>query len=624
MNLTAGLNSNQKLAVEHNEGACVVVSSAGSGKTTVLTKRIANLIQSGVDPKNILAVTFTKKASIEMSERLETLIGGKAEDVTMGTFHSVCFQIARDNYKNVKFDLAQDWWQLKTAKEIMGSPSTKNPHGLNINGYKPRQLLGFISYQKNNLRSPKDELIMKGFPAFMEDKMRKAYALYEKLKVADKKIDFDDMLTMAYVLLRDKKDVREYYQDKFHYILVDEYQDTNIAQEEILKLLSGKHKNIFVVGDDKQSLYSFRGGVVDLIIDFEKNWDAKVIPLNINYRSTHNIVEWSNRLIGHNTKQLKIDSVAHKPEYEDPIVFMAHDEDEEAEMIAKEIETIMAEGYKPDDFAILYRTNAQSRPLEEQMVKRNIPYVLLGSQNFYNRKEIKDIIAYLVLAKNPHIDHAFERIVNVPSRYLGKAYVELLNRYANSNGLSLYDAVADSDYSAQWRYKQSGDLYNIITRLHDMCESGMKPKELIGVIRKITGYDDHLLSEDSLDPDGDMDKLDNLNQLQNSAGQFNTVSEFLTYVDSMSRETKDTEEKGKVKLMTIHRSKGLEFPVVFLSGVTDGILPHGKADSEEEERRVCYVGMTRAEKLLYMSYTQFYAGQPVERSTFIDEASGYI
>lgn len=622
MSITTGLNKNQVLAVEHTDGACVVVSSAGSGKTTVLTKRICNLIENGVEAKNILAVTFTKKASIEMRDRLDSLMGRDAQEVTMGTFHGICFQMVRDNYRGTKFELAQDWWQMKTAKEIISAPTQKNPNGVNLGKMLPRQLLQFISMQKNNLVSPRDELYMKNTPAFLEGKLRQAYTLYEKMKTADKKIDFDDMLTMAYVLLRDKKDVRDYYQDKFKYILVDEYQDTNIAQEEILKLLSGKHHNIFVVGDDKQSLYSFRGGVVDLIIDFEKNWDAKVIPLNINYRSSTNIVEWSNRLISHNSKQLKIESIANKPTFEDPIVFRAFDEDDEAIMIAKEIESTMAEGYKPDDFAILYRTNSQSRALEEQMVRRNIPYILLGSHNFYNRREIKDIIAFMVLAKNPRADHAFERIVNVPTRYLGKAYMEALNRYADINGLSLFDAVQESGLGNQWRYKSSLELHNLLTRLNKLVETGMPPKALIEQIRRLTGYDAYLVADDSIDPEGDLDKLSNIEQLQNSAGAFTRVEDFLTYVDSMSRATKDTEETGKVKLMTIHKSKGLEFPVVFLAGLSEDILPHGNADSIEEERRVCYVGMTRAEKLLYMSHIDSYNGKSLKPSRFLNEASG--
>lgn len=623
MNLTAGLNSNQKLAVEHNEGACVVVSSAGSGKTTVLTKRIVKLTQDGVNPENIVAVTFTKKASTEMMERLTGLIGKKAEDVTMGTFHSVCFSIVKAHYRNSRFELAKDWWQMKTAKAVLSAQTPKNPYGVNLGKMKPRQLLSFISMQKNNLVSTKGELVMGNYPSFLEDKLRKAYENYETLKKNDKLIDFDDMLTMAYVLLRDKEEVREYYQNKFEYILVDEYQDTNIAQEEILRLLSGKHGNIFVVGDDKQSLYSFRGGVVDLIIDFEKNWDAKVIPLNINYRSSANIVEWSNRLISHNRKQLKIDSVANKPEYEEPIVFGAFDEDEEAILIAKEIESVMAEGYKPDDFAILYRTNSQSRALEEQMVKRNIPYVLLGSRNFYARKEIQDMIAYMVLAKNPNIDHAFERVVNTPSRYLGKAYLESLNRYADINDMSLYNAVQESGLAMQWRYQQSLSFHDIITRLNKMVEGGMPPNKLIMNIRKLTGYDEYLTDNDSDNQEDEMNKLENLEQLQTSAGAFNTVGEFLTYIDSMSKASEDKDEKGKVKLMTVHRSKGLEFPVVFLAGVSEGILPHGMAEDVEEERRVCYVGMTRAEKLLYMSYTEFYNNKEAGESQFINEARNY-
>lgn len=619
-------NENQKRAINFMDGACCVIATAGSGKTATLTYRIANLIEHGVKPENILAVTFSKKASEEMKNRLASLVED-SDEVNIGTFHSICYRILRDEWNILNnplkdAELAPDWWQKKTVKEIMSPPTNKFPNGINLN-WIPRQALSFISFQKNNLISPNDNLIINSNLYFMENKLRKLYKLYEERKNFEKKIDFDDMLIMCYKLFMEYPDILEKYQNMFKYILVDEYQDTNLVQSEILRLLAQKHHNLFVVGDDAQAIYGFRGSNVNLIINFKEDWDAEVIPLDINYRSTANIVEWSNELIKNNVNQIPKDVKPNKDKYQDPVIFRETTEEDEAKTIAREISNLIEnESYKPKDFAILYRTNAQSRALEEALMENKIPYVVMGSGNFYKRKEIKDIIAYLKLCVDPHNDLALERIINTPNRYLGKSFMVTLENYAGEHDLSLYEALKSCPACFEWRYKKANDLYRLINQLGELKNEN--PKDVIMQIRKLTGYDDWLLQDDTSNEQSDeYERIENLNALAYGSSRFDNIQDFLNYIDyaENNNKTKGT-EADKVKLMSIHKSKGLEFPVVFIVGVNNGVLPHKNAilDEEiEEERRLFYVAMTRAEKLLYISYTDFYMRQIAGKSDFIKE-----
>ncbi|WP_336786884.1 ATP-dependent helicase [Paenibacillus sp. MMO-177] len=621
-----GFNENQVKAVLHKDGACVVIAGAGSGKTRVLTHRIQNLIENGVRPEEILSMTFTKKAAEEMKDRLASLIGMDAELVTLGTFHSVFFRLLKEewgaennNLKNA--DIAPDWWSKKVMKEIISPPSQKFPYGLNLQ-IEPRAGLSFIGRQKNSLIHPDETLEMPEGMEFMEDKLRKMYKEYEKRKKIDNKIDFDDMLILAYDKLVSSPSFLGRCRERFRYVLVDEYQDTNRAQDQILRLICGEHRNIFVVGDDKQSIYGFRSAIVDLIINFKQDWDAEMIPLNINYRSTANIVEWANRLIKNNTKQVPIETIASKARYKDPVIVTAFDEDEEAEIITDEIVTHMMDGHQPKDFAILYRTNAQSRALEEAMIKAKLPYVVLGSANFYDRKEIKDMLAYLRLAVDLNDDDSLKRIINTPNRFLGKAFADAIDVYSNRYGISLHEALLKAPVSSEWRYQGAKPLYMLLQRIHDAeCSTA----ELFRMIRDETDYDNWLIKDDSGN-DGEEtenDRLENINSLMSAAHKYPDVKDFLEYIDTVAnRKNENKGDENKIKLMSIHRSKGLEFPVVFVAGVGQELLPHRNAVSDadiEEERRLMYVAMTRAEKLLYISFCVNYQQKECGASMFIEE-----
>lgn len=620
-----GFNPNQVKAVLHKDGSCVVIAGAGSGKTRVLTHRIQNLIEKGVRPEYILSMTFTKKAAEEMKDRLASLIGMDAELVTMGTFHSVFYRLLKEewssennNLKNA--DIAPDWWSKKVMKDIISPPSTKFPYGLNI-PIEPRAALAFIGTQKNSLIHVYDTLAMPVGAEFMEDKFRKMYEQYEKRKKTENKIDFDDMLIMAYDKMVASPTFLGRVRDRFRYVLVDEYQDTNRAQEAILELICGEHRNLFVVGDDKQSVYGFRAALVELIIGFKERWDAEMFALNINYRSTANIVEWANRLIKNNVNQVKIETIASKPRYKDPQIIAAVDEDEEAEIISDEIVTLMMDGYQPKDFAIVYRTNAQSRSLEEAMIKAKLPYVVIGSASFYDRKEIKDMLAYLRLASDLGDDESLSRIINTPNRFLGKSYLDAITAHANRYDITLHEALVKAPVSSEWRYQGAKQLFQLLLKVNDAdCTTA----ELMRMIRDETDYDNWLVKDDAdSGEETENERLENLNSLMSAAHKHPKVADFLEYIDSVANKKKDNKfDDNKIKLMSIHRSKGLEFPVIFIAGVSHELLPHKNAVSDEdveEERRLMYVAMTRPEKLLYISYCINYQQKEAGASIFIEE-----
>lgn len=624
-------NQNQKQAILHSNGACLVLASAGSGKSTVLTNRIANLIENhNVEPSSILAVTFTKKSAEDMQEKLRNIIGDKADSVNMGTFHSICFSLLRNETTQAKIrQVAPVWWQTKVVKEAMMPKSNKYPNGVNLN-WTPRQALSFIGYQKNNLIDYEDESKFK-IPQsidFLREKLQKIYKQYELQKREDNYLDFDDMLTGCYALLKNNPKIREKYQDKYQYILVDEFQDTNKAQNEILKMLGEKHQNVFVVGDDLQSIYGFRAGDVSIILNFENEWnDTQKYILDTNYRSTTDIVEWSNKLIKNNTKQFDKISVAHSPKYIEPIIKYYNNAEEEAKHTAVKIKEMLSKGYIENDFAVLYRTNVQSKAIEEALAKENILYQVIGSFNFYNRKEIKDMTAFLKLSQNPDDDESFERVCNKPNRYLGKAFLDKIKAYSYKNNTSLYKAMCQNrETKAHWQYKNGINfLETFINDLYELKEEN--PSKLLRYIREETEYDDYFINTYD-EEDANEEILEGLNSLTQTALKFTTAKELLNYIEEMQNISIKQEEdkRAKVKLMSLHKSKGLEFPIVFLIGMNDGIMPHSKSlddlEQLEEERRLAYVGMTRAKKLLYMSWTQEYNKQTWEKSRFLDELIG--
>jgi DNA helicase-2/ATP-dependent DNA helicase PcrA len=909
MNLN-GLNPAQKEAVMHNDGPCCVVAGAGSGKTKVLTTRIARMIEDGIPANNILAVTFTRKAAAEMQERLYQLVGAAAEDVHMGTFHSICYRILREEWKEHRatpYEPAQESWQKRIIRSILAPPGKNNPWGMNWN-LDVTQAIGWISWQKNNLITPEDEHLER---TVTPEKHRRLYQLYEELKERERKLDFDDMLLWCYQMLKNPA-VREKWAGRFRYILVDEYQDTNVAQNAILKLLAQPLNNVFVVGDARQcqppgtmvltpnglrdiaelkdgdevyswdrnvqrvtkvprkikvgirhyegnlirisvdgkttrctpnhkflarwaskpkdlwvcylmyrqdrgfrvgwcqlfdnrgnyhlgtrarlekaektwilsyhtdkaeasaqesiisirygiptvmfepnakftplyqdkvvemvfaaadpqaglkclvdhgldfdlpiypypgkriwdhagrptifqvyaanlspwmslpmpeeqvwekiesvsresysgpvysldvedthnyvadgivtlnSIYEWRCARPEFILNFEKEWPgARVIILDINYRSSTNIVQFSNQLIQKAAIEYPGICQANRGVTDDPILMHADDEDDEAQQIAEEIKTLVTgqqEGvpsngtqYTPwgyGDIAILYRTNAQARALEDALIRAQIPYVVYGAVGFYNRKEVKDILAYLRIVVDPNDTEAIARVINVPSRFLGKAFFQKAQEYAYKQGIPLLQALGECPEAGQWRYRQVKDFLWCIDTLRKESQF-RSPADMVMRVRNITGYDAWLLEEEGTEEGNDTDRLENLNALANAATRFGSLEEFLNYAEQVS--SRNVEENGgdKVALMTIHKAKGLEFPVVFVAGMSNGLLPHRKAiqyddgeivpESIEEERRLCYVAMTRAKDRLYLSSIQQYLGKPLEQSIFLND-----
>ncbi|MGB9885852.1 MAG: ATP-dependent helicase [Moorellales bacterium] len=621
-----GLNPAQKEAVLHGDGPCCVVAGAGSGKTRVLIYRIARLIEDGVPANSILAVTFTRKAAGEMQERLYQLIGAAAEDVNMGTFHSICYRILREEWK-VPYEPVQESWQKRVVRKILAPPGKDNPYGMNWD-LDVNHALGWISWQKNNLITWRDNLERTVTP----EKHRELYRLYEQIKEQERKLDFDDMLLWCYQILQNPA-IRKKWAGRFRYILVDEYQDTNVAQNAILKLLAHPHNNVFVVGDARQAIYEWRAARPEFILNFEKVWPgARIIILDINYRSTDNIVRFSNQLIQKAALKYPGLCQANREAAEDPIIMYAEDEDEEAQQIAEEIKTLVTDQtdgdakYKYGDIAILFRTNAQARAIEDALIKTQIPYVVYGATGFYQRKEVKDILAYLRIALDPYDEEAIARVINVPSRFLGKAFLQKAQEYARKEGIPLLLALGECPEASQWRYRQVRDFLWCIDTLRR--ESAYNPPaDMVMRVREVTGYDAWLREEEGVEEGNDTDRLENLNALANAALRFRDLKEFLDYAEQVSR--RNVEENGgdKVALMTIHKAKGLEFPVVFVAGLSNGLLPHRKAiqyqdgeiipESIEEERRLCYVAMTRAKDRLYLSTIRQYLHKPLEQSVFL-------
>lgn len=615
--LLEGLNDNQKEAVLHKDGAACVVAKAGSGKTKVLTSRISNLILDGISPNNILAVTFTRKAGEEMKERLFNMIGGDANLVTIGTFHSICYHMLQtQDYMPKSVKIIKDWQQQKFVTEIL-EDLEKQHSKLE---WDIKQCLSFINGQKNNMITIQDELLIdEGFKWLYSD-LQYLYEQYEAKKEKENLIDFSDMLLKCYTMLKEDKDIRTYYQNKFKYIMVDEFQDTNKIQYEILKLLVDKNENLFVVGDDCQSIYAFNWADVNIMLNFPKDWtNTKIINLTINYRSTQDIVDLSNKLIKYNENQFKIQCKANQDYYRKPNFTCTFDEDEEAEYVASKI-TELHNDYKYQDIAILYRCNSQSRAIEDALIRQKIPYIILSGTNFLQRKEILDLTAYLKVIQNQSNNESLLRIINIPNRYLGTAFVNNITDYSTKNNMLIYDSLVDSRVVAQKKYweKNSLELWKLIKVL---SKENLSPSNLIKEIINRISYYEYLKK---LNGDEDIsDRVENIASFIALSERFNTIDGFLGHINKMIKEAQDNNSKfDKVRLMTIHKSKGLEFPVVFVVGVNDGRLPHARNTNTEEERRIAYVGISRPKKELFVSWSMNDNNKPTEGSIFIDNMIG--
>lgn len=604
------LNDRQCEAVKHTEGPLLITAGAGSGKTKVLTCRIAHLLELGVAPYRILAITFTNKAAKEMKERVTNLVGAQADSIWLSTFHSFCAKLLRfevDGFHGYtrNFTIYDSSDQLVLVKDCLKKLN------LDDKQFMPRSVLGTISSAKNVLMDAK------AFAAkasdFYEQKVADVYALYQEKLRENNAVDFDDLLFLAVRLLQEKEDVREKYQSRFQYILVDEYQDTNHAQYALTKILAARWRNICVVGDADQSIYAWRGADIRNIIDFTRDYpDAASIKLEQNYRSTKTILHAANAVIDNNESRPKKTLWTENPAGNKIIHYQAQTEHDEADYIAGVIYNRHEISHEPyGDMAILFRTNAQSRVLEEKLMRYAIPYTMVGGTKFYDRKEIKDVLAYLRLLYNPEDSLSLTRIINVPKRNIGATTMEHVAAYAEEQGISLFEALSSTDEIPVTKRARTS-LENFAAMIFDLLNDieGKDVLSLIETVIKETGYGDMLDKEAEHDPQGESRK-ENVGEFLSVAKDYmdsnpdGNLQDFLENVALVSDVDDFESSDSKVTLMTLHAAKGLEFPVVFLTGLDEGLFPHSRTLLDpaqvEEERRLAYVGITRAERQLYVT-----------------------
>lgn len=605
MDLLRNLNDKQKEAVKYNGGPLLVLAGAGSGKTRVLTYKIAYLVNNGVNPYNIMAITFTNKAAEEMKERVANLLPG-IKGFLVSTFHSACVRFLRRDIENIGYDRNFIIYDPLDQKALI--KDCLKDLNLDDKKFTPRGALNFIGRQKDKLLTPKKSKDKS--KTIWEETMAKVYDLYQRRLKENNALDFDDLIMKTVELFNSCPDILKYYQDRFSHILVDEYQDTNHAQYVLVKMLSQKHRNLCVVGDDDQSIYAFRGADIQNILDFEKDFpDAKIVRLEQNYRSTQNILKAANSIINYNFGRKKKTLWTENEPGEKIRCVSLENEYEEADFIASEIKKLLEQGWEYKDIAILYRTNAQSRVLEEIMVKKQIPYKMIGGVRFYQRREIKDLLAYLRVLINPDDDVSLTRIINVPKRGIGDATLDKLRFLAEQENTSIYRVIGVIDNtSLTTRIKNNlKDFYNMMEDFIDKV-----PKFSISVLMDYildkTRYINELEAENTPSATS---RIENLQEMVSAGMEFEkqnpgaSLEDFLTELSLLTDVDKLEEEDQAVILMTLHGAKGLEFPIVFLAGMDEGIFPHSRAmiDDEEleEERRLCYVGITRAKKRLYFT-----------------------
>ena len=604
-----GLNDKQMEACSYTEGPLLILAGAGSGKTRVITHRIAYLInEKSVDPYNILAITFTNKAAKEMRSRVDTLIGNGSESIWVSTFHSMCVRILRRFYDRIggnnHFSIYDDDEQKTVVKEVLKTLQ------LDPKMYPEKLCMSHISKWKEECLSPKD--VMSHAITYRDEKLADIYNEYEKRMRSNNALDFDDLIFMTIKLFEKDSEVLSIYQDRFKYIMVDEYQDTNHSQFVLVSYLAAKYRNLCVVGDDDQSIYKFRGANIKNILNFENEYpDAKVVKLEQNYRSTSNILNAANNVVANNAGR-KDKSLWTSNEEGEILHFKQYqNEYDEALGVTSRIMKLVRNGADYSDVAILYRTNRQSRVIEEKFINANIPYKIVGGTNFYDRKEIKDILGYLKVVDNPSDSVALQRIINVPRRGIGNTTVNKAMEFAYYNEMSLYDVCVSAKEIPELQ-KASAKLSGFV----DMMEKFRRANEeeslenLFDMIISETGYTIELKAEGT---DEAKSRLENIDELKNRVITYMndadepTLNELLEEIALVADADSDDDETGKVSLMTLHSAKGLEFPYVFIVGMEDGLFPSkmsldtGDPEDEEEERRLCYVGITRAMKELYLS-----------------------
>ena len=602
------LNDKQYEAVVNTEGPCLVIAGAGSGKTKVLTYKIAYLMEEKkILPWNILAITFTNKAASEMKERIENLVGEAVKDMWIGTFHSICVRILRKFIDRIGFDSSFIIFDT-TDQRTMIKQILKDLQ-LDEKLFSDRSVISEISNAKNEMLEP-DKYAVKAHGDFRKEKIAEVYERYQKKLKENNAIDFDDIINYTIKILLENVDVLEYYTNKFQYILVDEYQDTNKSQFTLVTMLASKHGNITAVGDNDQGIYSFRGADISNILNFEKDFaGTKIIKLEQNYRCTGNILKVANAVIKNNEAKYDKKLWTENDVGNLPKVYSADNEYDEGKYIAEQIEHLRREEkYNYSDFAVLYRMNTQSRAIEEILRRESIPYKIIGGLKFYERKEIKDIISYLRLVQNTSDNLSLNRIINEPKRGIGKTSLDNIAQVSEQNGISMYEVIKNAEqYGLNRVYLNSREFINCMEEIISKKDS-LKISELIKKILKDTGYMQSLENENTVEAEN---RIANLEEFLNVAIEFeeetaeNGLSDFLEGI-TLSSDLDNMEETDEtVTLMTLHSAKGLEFPVVFLVGMEEGIFPGYKSIGEqkelEEERRLCYVGVTRAKENLYLT-----------------------
>ena len=605
--ILSGLNDKQKEAVMQTEGPCLVIAGAGSGKTKVLTHKIAYEIANGVKPWNILAITFTNKAANEMKERIGNLIGEASADLWMGTFHSICVRILRKFIDRIGFNT--DFVIFDTSDQRTLIKECLKTLKIDDKLFTDRGTLSEISNAKNEMLEPKAYSV-KYSGDFRKEKIAQIYALYQQRLKENNAIDFDDIINFTIKILNENADILDYYTEKFKYVLVDEYQDTNKAQFTLVSLFASKYGNVTAVGDNDQGIYSFRGADITNILNFERDFPGtKIIKLEQNYRCTGNILKAANAVIKHNENKYDKKLWTQNDDGSLPCIYCGEDEYDEGRYIVEQIQHLKTEEYfKYSDFCVLYRMNAQSRAIEDILMRERVPYKVIGGLKFYERKEIKDTIAYLRLVHNTSDNLSLKRIINEPKRGIGKTSLDQIQEISEKTGASMYDVIKDAqNYGLTRVYSNSRDFIEQIEAIRAKKDS-MKISDLIKEVLNKTGYTKALELENSIEA---QTRIENIEEFLTVAIEFeeesadNTLAEFLENITLSSDIDGMQDQEDSVTLMTLHSAKGLEFPVVFLVGMEEGIFPGYKSIGEpkdlEEERRLFYVGITRAKQYLYLT-----------------------
>ncbi len=641
MNLLENLNPQQKEAVLHLDGPVLVIAGAGSGKTRVLSHRVAYLIkEKKVEPYNILAVTFTNKAAKEMRERIVSLLGFDNPALWISTFHSSCVRILRREIEKLK--LTSNFVIFDTSEQKTLIRETMKEMNINEKVLPYQVVMSKISKAKNDLVTP--ENYVNYYCPQYSDRVSEIYAVYQKKLKQNNALDFDDLIFFVVTLFEKHPDVLEKYQRLFHYILIDEYQDINNAQYRLVKNLAAKRRNLFVVGDEDQSIYAFRGANMDIILNFEKDFhEAKVIKLQQNYRSTQSILDAANELVKKNQRRRDKELWTRKDEGKKPFCQEAVDERDEALFVIDKIKELSTKEHRKfSDFVILYRTNAQSRVLEEALMAEGLPYQIVGGLKFYDRKEIKDILAYVRVLWNPSDSISLKRIINVPPRGIGDKSLDKIEEFAVEKEINLFEILKDRELLKEIKIPPKAlnaitGFMDFMTELHKIMEEESISR-LVEEVMKRSGYIKSLQEQNSVEA---ITRIENLEELLKVAQEFeynypgSGIDEFLATTSLASDVDMIEDAKESITLMTVHSAKGLEYPVVFVTGLEEGIFPHGRSintGSEkdiEEERRLAYVALTRAMEDLYLSYawrrTVYGTGAEYnEPSRFLNDIAGYV